>query len=120
MMHLRFFSETLGKSLCSETVFLRGLIHSDIVSLSHIHHEWPECTAYCYWISLLLLHSLFSILFLVKNTYGVKEGRTCGGKGLFAFSHAFAYRMKNPPGLKEGKSYGILWLSGHSGTNRCW
>lgn len=101
MLHLRIFSETLGKSLSSETVFLHGIIHSDVVSLSHIRHEWPECTIYCYWISLLLLHSLFSILFLVKNTYGVKEGRSCGGKGLFAFAHAVAYGMKNPPGLKD-------------------
>lgn len=50
----------------------------------------------------------------------MKDGRSCGGKGLFAFAHAFAYGMKNPPGLKEGKNSAILWLSGHSGTNRCW
>lgn len=52
--------------------------------------------------------SLFSILFLVKNTYGVKEGRSCDGKGLFVFAHAVAYGMKNPPGLKEDKCSGIL------------
>lgn len=107
MLHLRIFSKTLGKSLSSETVFLHGIVHSDVVSLSHIHHERPERKVYCDWIS------LFSVFFLVKNTYGVKEGRLCGGKGLFAFAPALAYRKKNPPGLNEEKMFWhslVVWL----------
>lgn len=42
VLHLRIFSETLGKSLSYETVFLHGIVHSDVVSLPHIRHEWPE------------------------------------------------------------------------------
>lgn len=101
--------------LQNETVFLHRMVHSEVVSLSHIRHEHPEPTTYCYWISMVLLLILFSVLFLVKNTLGW----LCGGNCLFAFARAVAYGTKNPPGLKEEKSSCILWLCGHSGTNRC-
>lgn len=54
---------------------------------------------------MLLLLSLFSFLFLVKNTFGVKEGRLCGGNCLFACAHVVAYGTKNPSGLKEGRKF---------------
>lgn len=80
-------------------------VHSDTISLSHIRHEQPERTTHSDWFSMLLLPSLFSFLFLVKNTFGVKERRLCGGNCLFACAHAVACRMKNPSGLKEGRKF---------------
>lgn len=72
--------------------FLRGVVH--------IRHER---TTYSIWFSVLLLPSLFSFLFLLKYTFGVKERRLCGGNCVFACAHAVAYRTEKSFWIKGGK-----------------
>lgn len=102
--HLKLCCKSKTRNYYYETVIHR-IVHSDTVSLSHIRPEQTESTKYTCWFSMLLLLSLFSFLFLVKNTFGVKEGRLCGGNCLFACAHVVAYGTKNPSGLKEGRKF---------------
>lgn len=69
---------------------------------SVLHSSWAD-GAYHIWFSMLLLPRLFSFLFLVKCTFGVKERRLCGGNCLFACAHAVAYRTEKSFWIKGGK-----------------
>lgn len=58
---------------------------------------------YCYWISLLLLHSLFSILFLVKKYIWCESGEIMWWKGFICFCACCCLRDEKSSWIKEGK-----------------